>query len=68
MVDESNATENVSSLSSIENANIDKDVSVGPYSIIGRDVSIESGTVIGPHVVIKGPTLIGPNNKIFQFF
>ena len=49
------------------NADIQKNVSIGPYSVIGENVSIGSGTVIGSHVVITGPTTIGPNNKIFHF-
>ena len=49
------------------NTDIHKDVSIGPYSVIGENVSIGSGTVIGSHVVITGPTTIGPNNKIFHF-
>jgi UDP-N-acetylglucosamine acyltransferase len=49
------------------NADIHKNVSIGPYSVIGENVSISSGTVIGSHVVITGPTTIGPNNKIFHF-
>ena len=48
-------------------ADINKNVSIGPYSVIGENVSIGSGTVIGSHVVITGPTTIGPNNKIFHF-
>ena len=48
-------------------ADIHKNVSIGPYSVIGENVSIGSGTVIGSHVVITGPTTIGPNNKIFHF-
>ena len=49
------------------NADVHKNVSIGPYSVIGENVSIGSGTVIGSHVVITGPTTIGPNNKIFHF-
>ena len=49
------------------NADIHKNDSIGPYSVIGENVSIGSGTVIGSHVVITGPTTIGPNNKIFHF-
>lgn len=48
-------------------AELDSEVSVGPYSIIGADVQIANGTWIGPHVVIKGPTQIGRDNKIYQF-
>ncbi|WP_455218930.1 acyl-ACP--UDP-N-acetylglucosamine O-acyltransferase [Kaarinaea lacus] len=50
-----------------ESAKLEKDVSIGPYSIIGAGVEIGSGTVIGPHVVVNGPTTIGKNNHIFQF-
>ena len=50
-----------------KSANIDKDVTIGPYSIIGADVEIGSGTIIGPHVVVNGPTSIGKKNHIFQF-
>lgn len=48
-------------------AKVAKNVTIGPYSIIGADVEIDEGTWIGPHVVIKGPTKIGKDNRIFQF-
>ena len=48
-------------------AKIDKDVSIGAYSIIGADVQIGSKTIIQPHVNIVGDTLIGKNNKIYSF-
>ena len=48
-------------------AELDDDVSVGPYSVIGADVKIGAGTIIGSHVVIKGPTSIGKQNRIYQF-
>ena len=48
-------------------AELDDDVSVGPYSVIGADVKIGAGTIIGSHVVIKGPTSIGKENRIYQF-
>lgn len=48
-------------------AKIAKNVTIGPYSIIGPEVEIGEGTWIGAHVVIQGPTRIGRNNKIFQF-
>lgn len=50
-----------------KSAKLDKDVSIGPYSIIGAGVEIGSGTIIGPHVVVNGPTTIGKNNQVFQF-
>nr|WDA99307.1 acyl-UDP-N-acetylglucosamine o-acyltransferase [Galdieria yellowstonensis] len=46
-------------------ANIDNNVTIGPYSIIGQNVIIRSQTVIGPHVIIDGNTYIGHNNKIY---
>ncbi len=48
-------------------AELDSDVSIGPYSIIGPDVRIGSGTTVGSHVVIQGPTIIGKNNQIYHF-
>ncbi len=48
-------------------AELDPDVSVGPYSVIDANVSIKSGTSIDSHVVIKGPTKIGTNNKIYSY-
>ncbi len=48
-------------------AELDSDVSVGPFSIIGAEVRIAAGTRIGPHVVINGPTDIGRDNRVYQF-
>ena len=48
-------------------AELDSDVSVGPFSVIGPGVQIGEGTTVGPHVVIEGPTTIGRNNKIYSF-
>lgn len=48
-------------------AHLAKDVSVGPFSIIGAGVEIGEGTVIDSHVVINGPTRIGRENKIYSF-
>jgi UDP-N-acetylglucosamine acyltransferase len=48
-------------------AQIDDNVEIGAYSIIGEHVEIAAGTVIGPHVVIKGRTRIGRHNAISQF-
>ena len=48
-------------------AELDEDVSVGPFTIIGSDVKIGRGSRIGPHTVISGPTTIGVENRIFQF-
>lgn len=48
-------------------AELDADVEVGAYSVIGADVRVAAGTRIGPHVVVEGRTTIGRGNRIFQF-
>ena len=48
-------------------AELDSDVTVGPYTVIGPHVQIGSGTSIGPHCVIEGHTTVGRDNRIFQF-
>lgn len=48
-------------------AELDEDVEVGPYSVIGPEVRIGRGTSIRSHVVIEGNTAIGEENVIFQF-
>ncbi len=48
-------------------AEIDANVEIGAFTIIGPEVVIGAGTWIGSHAVIKGPTRIGRDNKIFQF-
>lgn len=50
-----------------EGAQLDADVQVGPYAVIGENVKIGAGTKIGPHTVIEGFTEIGRENQIFQF-
>lgn len=48
-------------------AEIDSDVEIGPYAIIGDAVTIHSGTLIGPHATIDPYVEIGPGCHIFQF-
>lgn len=48
-------------------AELDSDVEVGPYTIIGENVFIGSGTTIGAHVVIDPYVTIGPNCQIYQY-
>ncbi len=50
-----------------KNAQIDKNVEIGPYSIIRDNVSIGKNSVIGPHVVIERNVTIGSGCRIFQF-
>jgi UDP-N-acetylglucosamine acyltransferase len=48
-------------------AEIDADVEIGPFTIIGDHVTIRSGTVVGPHVTIDPYVEIGEACHIFQF-
>jgi UDP-N-acetylglucosamine acyltransferase len=48
-------------------ARLGKDVSVGPFSIVGPEVELGDGTWVGAHVVLDGRTRIGRNNRIFHF-
>src|SRR5262249_49765738 len=43
-----------------------RDVTVGPYTIVGADVTIGDETWIGAHAVIEGFTTIGKRNRIFH--
>jgi UDP-N-acetylglucosamine acyltransferase len=48
-------------------AELDDDVAVGPYSIVGPACTIGAGTVVGPHAVIAARTRLGRRNRVFQF-
>lgn len=48
-------------------AELDEDVEVGPYSIVGSQVKIGRGTKIRSHVVLEGNTTLGKENIVFQF-
>ncbi len=50
-----------------DGAELDGDVTVGPFCVIGAGVKVGSGTVIGPHVVLAGDTVIGRDNRIAPF-
>jgi len=47
-------------------ANIGKDVEIGPYSCIGKKVCIGDNTKIGNNVIIEDYTTIGKNCNIFH--
>ena len=47
-------------------AELDDDVEVGPFCMVGPHVRIGAGTVLESHVVVKGLTTIGRNNRFFQ--
>jgi UDP-N-acetylglucosamine acyltransferase len=46
---------------------IDSEVKIGPFSIIGPYVKIGKGSVLHSHVNIEGHTTIGENNQFFPF-
>jgi UDP-N-acetylglucosamine acyltransferase len=46
-------------------AELDTDVQVGPYAIIGPNVRIGAGTTVGAHAVLDGYTVIGRRCRIF---
>jgi UDP-N-acetylglucosamine acyltransferase len=48
-------------------AELDGDVEIGPYSVIGPGVRIGKATRIGAHAVVEGNTTLGENNVVFQF-
>jgi UDP-N-acetylglucosamine acyltransferase len=48
-------------------AEIDDDVQVGPYCVVGAGVKIGSGSRLKSHVVVEGRTTLGEANTIFPF-
>jgi UDP-N-acetylglucosamine acyltransferase len=50
-----------------EGAQLDVDVEIGPYCIVGEKVKIGAGTRLHSHVVIDGDTTIGRECRIFPF-
>jgi len=49
------------------NAELDSDVDVKPYSVIGPHVKAAAGCVIGPHAVVDGHTTLEADVRVFQF-
>lgn len=47
-------------------AELDEDVEVQAFSIIGPHVAIGAGSVVGPHCVIDGRTVVGRRNQFFS--
>lgn len=48
-------------------AELDEDVEIGAYSLVGGQVKIGRGTTIRSHVVVEGNTTLGRDNLVFQF-
>jgi UDP-N-acetylglucosamine acyltransferase len=49
------------------NSNIEENVSIGHFSVIGPNVKIGKNCIIHSHVVIDGDTTIGSGNIIYPF-
>jgi UDP-N-acetylglucosamine acyltransferase len=48
-------------------ARLGRDVSIGPYSVVGPEVALGDGVKLHAHVVVDGVTSIGPKSEIFPF-
>jgi UDP-N-acetylglucosamine acyltransferase len=48
-------------------AELDGDVEIGPYCLVGPRVKIGKGTRLNSHVVIQGRTSLGEDNTVFPF-
>ena len=48
-------------------AELDEDVDIGPYCVIGDGVELASACVLMSHVVIEGPCRIASNNRFHPF-
>lgn len=50
-----------------ERAEIEGDVEIGPYCVVGPGVKLGKGTKLKSHVVVQGRTSLGEGNTIFSF-
>jgi len=50
-----------------DGAELDDDVEVGPYAVVGGKVNVGAGTTIGAHAHLSGRTRIGRANRIFPY-
>jgi UDP-N-acetylglucosamine acyltransferase len=50
-----------------DGAQIDENVSIGPYCVVGSDVSLSDGVTLASHVVVTGRSNIGANTRIYPF-
>ena len=48
-------------------AQIDDNVTIGPYCVVGQHVKLGAGTVLQSHVVVDGHTTIGRDCQLFPF-
>lgn len=50
-----------------QKAELDDEVQIGPFCVIGEEVKIGKGSKLHSHVVVDGRTTIGQRNEIFPF-
>lgn len=50
-----------------ERAEIEGDVEIGPYCVVGPGVKLGKGTKLKSHVLVQGRTSLGEGNTIFSF-
>ncbi len=48
-------------------AELDQDVRIGPYCVVGQNVRIGAGTELVSHVVVGRDTVIGDGNRVYPF-
>ena len=48
-------------------AELDGDVEIRAYTIIGPHARIAAGSIVGPHAVVAARTTLGRRNRVFQF-
>jgi len=47
-------------------AQVGRDVSIGPFSLVEADVSIGDGCELAANVSIRSGTILGPGNRVFE--
>ena len=47
-------------------AQIGRDVTIGPFCIVEAGASIGDGCELASHVAIRSGTMLGPNNRVFE--
>ncbi len=50
-----------------DGAQVGKNVSIGPYCVVGADVTLGDGVTFASHVVINGRTRVGANTRVYPF-
>lgn len=59
---------NIHPLASIDpRAELGRDVTIGPFSVVGPDVRVGDGCVLYNNVTLLGPCEIGPRNTFFPY-